>query len=105
MPWVYLFLAGLFEIGITTCLKASDGLTKLWPSLGFVTSVVASMGLLTIAVRDLPLGTAYAVWTAIGAAGTVIVGIVWFNDPVTTARMFFLVTLVGSVIGLKLVSE
>jgi quaternary ammonium compound-resistance protein SugE len=104
MAWVYLLLAGLCEVGFTTCLKLSDGLTRLWPSVGFAVLLTASMGLLTVAARDIPLGTAYAVWTGIGAAGTALIGIVAFKDPATFGRLFFLTLLIGSVIGLKLVS-
>ncbi len=104
MAWGYLLLAGLFEVGFTTCLKASAGLTKPGPAAGFVACLVASMGLLSLAIRTIPLGTAYAVWTGIGAAGTAIVGIVWFGDPASAGRIAFLVLLIGSVIGLKIVS-
>jgi quaternary ammonium compound-resistance protein SugE len=104
MAWAILVLAGLFEVGFTTCLKLSDGLTKLGWAAGFVASLVVSMGLLTVAARDIPLGTAYAVWTGIGAAGTALIGIVWFKDPATTARLVFLAMLIGSIVGLKLVS-
>jgi quaternary ammonium compound-resistance protein SugE len=107
MPWAYLLVAGLCEVGFTTCLKASDGLTKFWWALGFVVLLTASMGLLTLATRGpdgIEMGTAYAVWTGIGAAGTVVVQIIWFKDPVTAGRLVFLTLLIGSVIGLKLVS-
>lgn len=104
MAWALLVLAGLFEVGFTTCLKKSDGLTRVGWGAGFVLMLVASMVLLTIASRTIPLGTAYAVWTGIGAAGTAIIGIVWFKDPATAGRLIFLTLLIGSVIGLKLVS-
>ena len=104
MPWVYLVLAGLFECGFTTCLKLSDGLTKFWWATAFVVLSVISFGLLTIAAQKIPLGTAYAVWTGIGAAGTAAIGMIWFKDPATTWRLVFLCTLIGSVIGLKLVA-
>jgi quaternary ammonium compound-resistance protein SugE len=104
MPWVYLLLAGLFECGFTTCLKLSDGLTRLGWTVGFLVLSVVSFGLLTLAAQKIPLGTAYAVWTGIGAVGTAAIGIVWFKDPATFWRLFFLVTLIGSLIGLKLVS-
>jgi quaternary ammonium compound-resistance protein SugE len=104
MAWVYLLLAGLCEVGFTTCLKLSDGLTRFWPAAGFVLMLVASMGFMAVAAKDIPLGTAYAVWTGIGAAGTAVVGIVWFRDPATAGRLVFLTLLIGSVIGLKLVS-
>ncbi len=105
MPWIYLIVAGVFEVGFTTCLKLSDGFSKLWWTLGFLVLMTASLGMLTIATREIPLGTAYAVWTGIGAAGTAIVGILWFKDPLTAGRLIFLTLLIGSVIGLKWVSK
>ena len=105
VPWFYLLLAGVFEVGFTTCLKLSDGLTKLWWSLAFLASAALSFLLLNVAAKSIPLGTAYAVWTGIGAAGTAVIGIVWFRDPATPWRLVFLVLLIGSVIGLKLVSK
>jgi len=102
--WVYLLLAGCFECAFTTCLKLSDGLTKLGWSVAFVLLSIVSFGLLTLAAQKISLGTAYAVWTGIGALGTAAIGIIWFKDPATFWRVFFLLTLVGSLIGLKLVS-
>jgi quaternary ammonium compound-resistance protein SugE len=102
--WVYLLLAGCFECAFTTCLKLSDGLTKLGWSVAFVLLSVVSFGLLTLAAQKISLGTAYAVWTGIGALGTAAIGIVWFKDPATFWRVFFLLTLTGSLVGLKLVS-
>lgn len=104
MAWVYLLLAGLFECGFTTCLKLSDGLTHRGWAAAFLLLSIVSFGLLTLAARTIPLGTAYAVWTGIGAAGTAAIGIIWFKDPATTWRLVFLCTLIGSVVGLKLVS-
>lgn len=105
MGWIYLSLAGLFEIGFTSTLKLSEGFTRLWPSLLFMVFAVLSLGLLTLAMKTIPLGTAYAVWTGVGALGTVIIGILFFGDPVSFGRVFFLTTLIISLIGLKLVSE
>ena len=104
MAWSLLVLAGLFEVGFTTCLKRSEGLTRPGWSLAFLLSLTISMALLTVASRTIPLGTAYAVWTGIGAAGTAVIGIVWFGDPATAGRLAFLCLLIGSVVGLKLVS-
>jgi quaternary ammonium compound-resistance protein SugE len=104
MYWVYLILAGCFECAFTTCLKLSEGLTKFGWSVAFVLLSIISFGLLTLAAQKIPLGTAYAVWTGIGAVGTAAVGIIWFNDPATLWRLFFLSTLIGSLVGLKLVS-
>jgi quaternary ammonium compound-resistance protein SugE len=102
--WVYLILAGLFEIGFTSCLKLSNGFTRMLPSLGFIVFATASFWLLTKAVSTIPLGTAYAVWTGIGACGTAAIGMLFFNDPVTTGRIAFLVLIVSSIIGLNVVS-
>lgn len=104
MSWVYLLLAGLFEVGFTTFLKLSDSFSKLWPSLGFLACAIASFWLLTKATQTIPLGTAYAVWTGIGAFGTAVIGIWAFGDPATALRLVFLTLLIGSIIGLKLVS-
>ncbi len=104
MGWIYLVIAGLIEIGFTTCLKYAEGFTRLWPSIGFVVAAAASFGFLTLALRTVPLGTAYAVWTGIGAVGTAIVGIALFGDPATTARLVFLVVIIGGIAGLKVVS-
>ncbi|GIW81292.1 MAG: QacE family quaternary ammonium compound efflux SMR transporter [Gemmatales bacterium] len=104
MSWVYLALAGVFEIGFATCLKMSEGFTRIWPSLGFLVSSLISLGLLSLAMRTIPLGTAYAVWTGIGAFGTAIVGIVYFGDPMNTPRLVLLFLLISSVVGLKFVS-
>lgn len=107
MNWVILIVAGLCEVGFTYCLgraKMVDGLQWwLWMS-GFFAFTVASMGLLAKATQTLPLGTAYPVWTGIGAVGTVLVGIFVFNESATFWRLFFITTLIGSVIGLKLIS-
>lgn len=104
MAWVYLILAGCFECAFTTCLKLSDGLSKFGWSVAFVLLSIVSFALLTIAAQKIPLGTAYAVWTGIGAFGTAAIGILWFQDPHTFWRIFFLTTLIGSIIGLKVVS-
>ena len=108
MSWIILFIAGLFEIALAFSLGKLRGTTGmefyLWVTALLVSSVL-SMGLLAKAVQTLPIGTAYAVWTGIGAAGTVIVGILYFKEPVTFARMFFLITLICSIMGLKFFSE
>ena len=107
MLWLTLIIAGLFEVAFTTCLNASKGLTRFWPSVGFILFTIVSMYLLSRVSGEgrIPLGTAYAVWTGIGAAGTVCIGILFFKEPVTAARLFFLTMLVGSVVGLKLFSH
>lgn len=104
MAWIFLIMAGVFEIGFTTCLKLCEGFTKLWPSVGFAICAILSFGLLTLAIKGIPLGTAYAVWTGIGAFGTALVGMIFFRDPVTTLRLIFLLLLISSIVGLKLVS-
>jgi len=104
MNWILLLLAGLFEVGFTTCLKMSDGFTKLLPSLGFVLFSVTSFILLNRVIKTIPLGTAYAVWTGIGAVGTVLMGIIFFKESVEMLKLFFIFLLVASIIGLKLVS-
>ena len=107
MNWIILFLAGLFEVSLTFCLgktrEASGIGFYLWGS-GFLASTVLSMTLLAKAVQTLPLGTAYAIWTGIGAVGTVLIGIFVFKEPATPIRLFFLFTLIASLIGLKVVS-
>lgn len=102
--WVYLALAGVFEIAFTTCLKLSDGFRRIGYALGFVAAAAASFWLLTLALESIPLGTAYAVWTGIGAFGTAIVGMAFFGEPVTSWRVSFIAVLIGAIVGLKLVS-
>ena len=104
MSWLYLISAGIFEVGFTTCLKYSDNFSRLMPTLGFLFFSIISFALLSMAMRTISLGTAYAVWTGIGAFGTALAGIFFFNDPATFWRLFFLFLLVGSIIGIKLVS-
>jgi quaternary ammonium compound-resistance protein SugE len=101
MAWAYLVLAGLFEVAFASTLKLTEGFTKLTPTLIFLACAVTSFVLLAKAAQTLPIGTAYAIWTGIGAAGTVIVGILLYKEPATALRLFFLATLVGSVIGLR----
>ncbi len=107
MNWLILILAGLFEVGFATCLgkarETSGSASALW-MVGFFISLSISMFLLYKATQTIPIGTAYAVWTGIGAIGTVLVGIFYFNETATWLRIFFLATLIFSIIGLKLVS-
>lgn len=104
MSWIYLVIAGMLEICFTTCLKLSDNFTHFWPSLAFILLSVCSFTALSMSLKTIPLGTAYAVWTGIGAFGTVLVGIYFFNEPVYFWRLFFIFCLIGSIIGLKIVS-
>ena len=105
MAWVLLFIAGLFEVGWAVGLKYTDGFTRLWPSVGTAVALVASMVLLASAVRTLPLGTAYAVWTGIGTVGTAILGIVLFREPATAMRLVCITMIVAGIVGLKLASS
>jgi len=105
MSWLILILAGLFEVGFTTCLKLSNNFTNLKWSIGFFVCVTLSFTLLNKATQVIPLGTGYAVWTGIGAAGTVIIGITLFKESSDFWRIFFIFLLIGSIIGLKLVSK
>ena len=106
MNWIILIIAGLFEVGFTFCLGKIKGATGtdfyLWGT-GFVISVTLSMYLLAKATQTLPIGTAYPIWTGIGAVGTVLVGILFFHEPATLGRLFFMTTLILSIIGLKLI--
>lgn len=104
MPWTWLFLAGLFEIGWAIGLKYTDGFTRLTPSLLTVASMVISLGLLGLALRDLPVGTAYAVWTGVGTVGTAILGIILFGEPATALRLVCIGLIVSGIVGLKLVA-
>jgi quaternary ammonium compound-resistance protein SugE len=104
MPWVLLFIAGLLEVGWAIGLKYTEGFTRLWPSLGTAAAMALSVALLGLAMRTLPVGTAYAVWTGIGAVGTVILGIVLFAEPATAARLACVGLIVAGIAGLKLTS-
>jgi quaternary ammonium compound-resistance protein SugE len=104
MAWVILFVAGLFEIGWAIGLKYTEGFTRLWPTIGTLMSVVVSMGLLGVALRTLPVGTGYAVWTGIGTVGTAALGIILFREPATAARLFCIALIVAGIVGLRLVS-
>ena len=104
MGWIYLLLAGLLEIGFTTSMRYIDTSLRPWPIVVFLVFASASFGLLFAAMQTVPLGTAYAVWTGIGAAGTVLLGIFLYDEPATTLRLVFLTLLIGSIVGLKLVS-
>lgn len=108
MAWIILIIAGLFEVGFTTCLgkaKETTGNASLLWIAGFFVSLSISMYLLYKATQTLPMGTAYAVWTGIGAVGTVLMGILFFNEPADFWRLFFIFTLVASIVGLKFVSH
>ena len=102
MAWIILIVAGLFEVGWAVGLKLSDGLTRPWPTAFTIVSLILSMGLLGWSIKTLPLGTAYAVWTGIGAVGAAAVGIWLFREPATAARLACLAMIVAGIVGLKL---
>jgi len=102
MDWLILIVAGLFEIGWAVGLKSSDGLTRFWPAVWTLIALAASMGLLAMALKTLPLGTAYTVWTGIGAIGTVVLGILWFGESASPLRLVCITLILVGIIGLKL---
>jgi quaternary ammonium compound-resistance protein SugE len=102
MSWLLLFVAGLFEIGWAIGLKYTDGFTRLWPSVGTALSMVISIILLGMAVRELPIGSAYAVWTGIGALGAFVLGVLLFGDALTPGRVISVCLILAGIIGLKL---
>ena len=105
MDWIILFIAGLFETAWAIGLKYTDGFTRLWPSVGTLVAMIISVVLLGYAMKSLPVGTAYAVWTGIGAVGTVILGIVLFSEPVNFGRVLSILLIIAGIIGLKFVSH
>ena len=102
MAWFLLILGGLFEIGFTTSLRFVDGFRNLPWTIAFLVSVTISMALLELASRTIPMGTAYVVWGGIGAAGTVIVGLLWFGEPAGLVRMLLILVIVAAIAGLRL---
>lgn len=102
MNWLILVLAGLFEIAWAIGLKYTEGFTRLWPTLGTVGAMVISVGLLGLAMKSLPVGTAYAVWVGVGAVGTAILGIVLFDESANLGRIISLLFIIAGIIGLKL---
>jgi quaternary ammonium compound-resistance protein SugE len=102
MAWFLVVLAGLLETGFAVCLKQSAGLTRLWPTVGFALFAIGSFGLLTQALHRLEVGPAYAVWTGIGAAGTVLFGMLFLDESVSTAKIVSVSLIVAGVIGLNL---
>ncbi|MBK7499386.1 MAG: quaternary ammonium compound efflux SMR transporter SugE [Ignavibacteriales bacterium] len=105
MQWIILFIAGLFEVAWAIGLKYTEGFSKLWPSVFTIVCMIISMGLLAYAVKHLPIGTAYAIWTGIGAVGTAILGIILFNESKELVRIFFILLIVIGIVGLKLFSS
>jgi quaternary ammonium compound-resistance protein SugE len=102
MAWVILFVAGIFEIGLVMGLNFSEGFTRLWPSLGMLVSGGISFYLLSVAMQSIPAGTAYAVWTAIGASGAVLLGIAFLGEPANLLRLLGVVVVLGGVVMLRL---
>ncbi len=102
MAWFILVIAGLFEVGWAIGLKYTEGFSKLWPTVGTVLAMIISLGLLGVAMKTLPVGTAYAVWVGVGAIGTAILGMVLFGEPVTMLRIGSLMLIVAGITGLKL---
>jgi quaternary ammonium compound-resistance protein SugE len=102
MAWIILVIAGLFEVGWAIGLKYTEGFTRLWPTVGTVAAMLISLGLLGIAMKSLPVGTAYSVWVGVGAAGTVALGIVLFGEPANAARLISVALIIAGIVGLKL---
>lgn len=102
MNWIILVIAGLFEIAWAIGLKYTEGFTRLWPTVGTLLAMGISVGLLGIAMKSLPVGTAYAVWVGVGAVGTAILGIFLFNEPANAGRLSSLALIVAGIVGLKL---
>ena len=105
MPWLHLIIAGLLEVAWAVGLKQTAGWTRLWPSVITVALMIASFFFLSLALRTLPIGTAYAIWTGIGAIGTALIGIYIFDEPRTTARLVCILLIISGVVGLKLASS
>ncbi|RYZ72592.1 MAG: quaternary ammonium compound efflux SMR transporter SugE [Lysobacteraceae bacterium] len=104
MSWIYLLLAGVFEIGFAIGLKYTEGFTRTWPSVGTVVAAGISLWLLTQALRTIPVGTAYAIWTGIGAVGVATLGVVLFSESASPARLGCIALIIAGVVGLKLFS-
>jgi quaternary ammonium compound-resistance protein SugE len=104
MPWLWLVVGGVFEVGFTTSLRFVDAFRNVPWTLAFLASVAVSMGLLEVASRSIPMGTAYAVWGGIGAVGTVVVGILWFHEPASMMRLMLILTIVAAIGALRLTS-
>ena len=103
--WLILLVAAAFEIVWAAGLKTTHGFTKLWPSVGVITAMAISMWLLAVAARTLPIGTAYSVWTGIGAVGASIAGMLWFNESASLVRLLCICLIIAGIIGLKLASK
>ncbi|MBF9067586.1 DMT family transporter [Streptacidiphilus fuscans] len=102
MAWLFVVIAGILETGFAVCLKLSDGFSKVWPTLGFACFALGSFGLLTLSLKTLDVGPAYAVWTGIGAAGTAVVGMIWLGDLVSALKLVSIALVLIGVVGLQL---
>jgi quaternary ammonium compound-resistance protein SugE len=102
MSWIILFFAGLFEVGWAVGLKHTDGFTRFWPSVGTIASMIVSLGLLGLALKSLPLGTAYAIWVGVGVIGTVAVGVAFLGEPAGLVKIVSVLLILAGVVGLKL---
>ena len=102
MAWVILVVAGLFEVGWAIGLKYTEGFSKFWPTVWTALSMIISLLLLGVAMKSLPVGTAYSVWVGVGAVGTVILGVLLFGEPANTARLVSVALIIGGIVGLKL---
>lgn len=105
MAWIFLFIAGLFEVSWAIGLKYADGFTKLWPSVGTIFAMIISFYFLATAVKTIPIGTGYAVWTGIGAVGTVLLGMILFDESKELVRIFFISLIIVGIVGLKIFSK
>ena len=105
MAWLVLVVAGVFEVGWAVGLKCAEGFTRFWPTLGTIAAMIVSLGLLGLALRSLPFGTAYAIWTGVGTVGTALLGIALFRDAADPLRLACIAVIVVGIIGLKLVTE
>jgi quaternary ammonium compound-resistance protein SugE len=105
MPWFILFIAGLFEVVWAVGIKYTEGWTRFWPVVITIFSMIASFYLLSVALKNIPMGTAYAVWTGIGTIGTVIYGIIYFKEPVDVLRMVCILLIISGIIGLRLLAR
>ena len=102
MAWVLVICAGLLETGFAVCLKLSNGFSRLWPTLAFASFALGSFGLLTLSLKQLPVGSAYAVWTGIGAAGTAVFGMIWLDESSSALKLASVALVVGGVVGLQI---
>jgi quaternary ammonium compound-resistance protein SugE len=105
MAWIYLFIAGIFEIGWAIGMKYTNGFTRFWPVVFTLASMFLSVYLLSLATKTIPIGTAYAVWTGIGIAGTSVLGIILFNEPLEVLRLVFIAMILVAIVGLKIIAR